>query len=41
VAAVRDLLGVTRRHAVPLLEWLDAAGITRRVGDGRVLGRPA
>jgi selenocysteine-specific elongation factor len=41
VAAVRDLLGVTRRHAVPLLEWLDAAGITRRAGDGRVLRPPA
>jgi selenocysteine-specific elongation factor len=40
VAAVRDLLGITRRHAVPLLEWLDTAGITRRIGDGRVLRRP-
>jgi selenocysteine-specific elongation factor len=41
VAAVRDLLAITRRHAVPLLEWLDATGITRRAGDGRVLRPPA
>ena len=39
VANFRDALGVTRKHAVPLLEWLDAAGITQRMGDGRVVRR--
>lgn len=38
VAAIRDLLGTTRRYAVPLCEWLDAQGITRRRGDLRVAG---
>ncbi|HEX2059069.1 MAG TPA: selenocysteine-specific translation elongation factor [Actinomycetota bacterium] len=38
VAEIRDLLGTTRKYAVPLCEWLDASGITRRRGDLRVLG---
>ena len=39
VGGFRDALGITRKHAVPLLEWLDASGVTRRVGDGRVIRR--
>ncbi|HEV2754771.1 MAG TPA: selenocysteine-specific translation elongation factor [Actinomycetota bacterium] len=38
VAQIRDLLGTTRKYAVPLCEWLDATGTTRRRGDLRVLG---
>ena len=43
VAAFRDALGLTRKYAVPLLEWLDAAGATVRRGDERSLTgrRPA
>ncbi len=41
VARIRDLLGTTRRYAVPLCEWLDATGVTRRRGDVRELGPPA
>jgi selenocysteine-specific elongation factor len=37
VAELRDLLGVTRKHAVPLAEYLDAARVTRREGDVRRL----
>lgn len=37
VAEIRDLLGTTRKYAVPLCEYLDAAGVTRREGDLRVL----
>ena len=37
VAAARDVLGSTRRYVLPLLEWLDAQKITRRVGDDRIL----
>lgn len=37
VAEFRDLLGITRRHAVPLLEWLDSRGLTLRRGDVRVV----
>ena len=33
VAALRDLLGITRKYAVPLLEGLDQCGFTRRSGD--------
>ena len=38
VAEIRDLLGTTRKYAVPLCEWLDTTGATRRRGDERVLG---
>lgn len=33
----RDLTGVTRKHAIPLLECLDRAGFTRRTNGSRVL----
>ena len=38
VAQIRDLLGTTRKYAVPLCEWLDATGATIRRGDARSLG---
>jgi len=38
VAQVRDALGTTRKHALPLLSQLDATGVTRRRGDVRVGG---
>ena len=28
-------LGLSRRFAIPLLEWLDASGVTARHGDVR------
>jgi selenocysteine-specific elongation factor len=37
VAQARDLLHSTRRYVLPLLEWLDAQKVTRRVGDDRIL----
>ena len=37
LARFRDLLGVSRRPAQLLLERFDADGLTRRVGDERVL----
>jgi selenocysteine-specific elongation factor len=39
LARFRDLLGISRRPAQLLLERLDSDGITRRVGDERVLRR--
>jgi selenocysteine-specific elongation factor len=41
LARFRDLLGISRRPAQLLLERFDADGITRRVGDERVLRRAA
>ena len=38
VAQVRDVLGSTRKHVLPLLAHLDASGVTRRRGDVRVAG---
>jgi selenocysteine-specific elongation factor len=35
VAEFRDLLGTTRKYALPLLEFLDASRVTLRVGDVR------
>ena len=37
VAQLRDRLGASRRPMLALLEHLDAAKVTRRVGDARVL----
>ena len=37
VAAFRDAMGLTRKYAVPLLEWLDGSGATVRHGDERSL----
>ena len=37
----RDLLGISRKPAQLLLERFDADGLTRRVGDERVLRRSA
>lgn len=34
----KELSGLTRRTAIPMLEWFDSAGITRREGDDRVAG---
>jgi len=38
-AALRDRLGLTRKYLIPLLEWADRRGVTRRAGDARVLAR--
>jgi selenocysteine-specific elongation factor len=38
VGEVRDALGTTRKHALPLLAQLDATGVTRRRGDLRIAG---
>ena len=37
VGRFKDLTGVTRKYAIPLLEYLDRERITRRVGDERVI----
>jgi selenocysteine-specific elongation factor len=37
VAEIRDLLGTTRKYAVPFCEYLDRAGVTRRQEDLRFL----
>jgi selenocysteine-specific elongation factor len=37
VAAFKDRFGVTRKFAIPLLEFLDRERVTRRVGDMRVI----
>jgi selenocysteine-specific elongation factor len=38
VSQIRDLLGTTRKYAVPLCEYLDRVGVTRREGDLRLAG---
>ena len=35
VSAIREALGTSRKFAVPLVEWLDRQGYTRRDGDLR------
>ena len=39
VAQFKDRFGLTRKWAIPLLEHLDAAGVTRRAGDDRLVAR--
>lgn len=41
MSELRDLLGTTRKYAVPLGEYLDRIGLTRREGDLRHLKNPA
>jgi selenocysteine-specific elongation factor len=36
-AELRDKMGVTRKYAIALLEYLDNSQVTRRLGDKRVL----
>jgi len=38
-AELRDRFGLTRKYLIPLLEWADRRGVTRRSGDARVLAR--
>ena len=37
VARFKDLTGVSRKYAIPLLEHLDRERVTRRIGDERVI----
>ncbi len=37
VAQFKELTGVSRKYAIPLLEYLDRERVTRRVGDQRVI----
>jgi selenocysteine-specific elongation factor len=37
VAAFKARYGISRKYAIPLLEWLDRERVTRRVGDSRVV----
>jgi selenocysteine-specific elongation factor len=37
VAQLKDVMGVSRKYAVPLLEYFDARGLTKRSGDTRIL----
>ncbi len=37
IAWFKEHFGVTRKHAIPLLEYLDRSRITRRVGQGRIV----
>jgi selenocysteine-specific elongation factor len=38
MANIRTLLGSSRKFVVPIVERLDALGVTRRVGDFRERG---
>jgi len=37
VASFKERYGITRKYAIPLLEYLDRERVTRRVGDARVV----
>jgi selenocysteine-specific elongation factor len=37
VPTFKDLLGITRKHAIPYLEHFDQIKLTRRQGDDRLL----
>jgi selenocysteine-specific elongation factor len=40
-AALRDRIGLSRKHVIPLLEWADRKGITWRDREGRRRLKPA
>jgi len=37
VGKFKDLTGVSRKYAIPLLEYLDRERVTKRVGDARII----
>jgi len=37
VPVFKELTGITRKYAIPLLEYLDRERVTRRTGDERVI----
>jgi selenocysteine-specific elongation factor len=37
IAQLRDVLGLSRKHLIPLLEYFDAVGVTARTGETRML----
>ncbi len=37
IGAFKDLFGISRKHAIPLLEYLDREGITKRNGNDRMI----
>jgi selenocysteine-specific elongation factor len=37
VARFKELTGLSRKYAIPLLEWLDRERVTKRVGEERVI----
>jgi selenocysteine-specific elongation factor len=40
VATFKDLAGVSRKYAIPLLEYFDREQVTRRAGDKRIILKP-
>jgi len=37
VADFKNWTGISRKYAIPLLEWLDRERMTRRDGDARII----
>ena len=37
IPAFKELTGITRKYAIPLLEYLDRERVTQRVGNERVI----
>ncbi|MBV9494008.1 MAG: selenocysteine-specific translation elongation factor [Acidobacteria bacterium] len=37
VAQFKELFGLSRKVAIPLLEWMDQQGVTKRIGDSRLV----
>jgi selenocysteine-specific elongation factor len=37
VGSFKEKYGISRKYAIPLLEYLDRERVTRRVGDSRVV----
>jgi selenocysteine-specific elongation factor len=37
VSQFKDLLGISRKYAIPLLEYLDREHVTRRAGEERII----
>jgi selenocysteine-specific elongation factor len=39
-ARFKETFGLSRKYLIPLLEYLDREGVTRRTTEGRVLVQP-
>ena len=37
VASFKEMAGISRKYAIPLLEYFDRERVTRRAGDKRII----
>ena len=39
ISEIKDVLCTSRKYTLPFVQYLDSLGVTKRIGDKRVLAR--